>query len=56
MALFAVSINLITNILRGDYTPLDIQRCGLYDWSIFAAFILTMLLMSFMGLQINKRE
>lgn len=56
MAFFAVSMNLITNVLRGDYTPLDIKRCGLYDWLIFAAFVVTMLLMSFIGLQINKRE
>jgi len=42
--------------MRGDYSPLDIQRCGLVDWSIFGVFIFTMLLMSYFGLQINKKE
>ena len=56
LAFIAVAINLVVNLMRGNHSPLDIERCGLVDWSIFGLFVFLMIVMSFIGLRINKNE
>jgi hypothetical protein len=46
----------MTSLLRGEDSPLSLERCGMADWGIFVAFIVMMVLMSLYGLKINKNE
>ena len=59
MALFIIFVSLVVNFLRGSRkTPsiIGISKCGALDWSIFLVFIVIALLMSYIGVRINKRE
>lgn len=56
VAFICVALNLIVNYLRGNTSPIDITRCGYTDWSIFAVFVVAMFGLSWLGLNINKRE
>lgn len=51
-----MAINLTVNLLRGNHSPLGLERCGVADWSIFGLFIFLMIVLSCVGLVINKRE
>lgn len=59
MAVFIIVVSLVVNFLRGSRkTPsiIGITKCGTLDWSIFLTFIVIALLMSYVGVRINKRE
>ena len=59
MAIFITLVSLAVNLLRGSRkTPsiIGITKCGMLDWSIFLAFIIIALTLSYIGVRINKRE
>ena len=59
LAIFVISISLTVNMVRGSKrTPsiIDIEKCGELDWTIFTSYILISILLSFVGVYINKRE
>ena len=59
MAILIILISLTVNFLRGSRrTPsiVGITKCGTLDWTIFLSFIVIALLLSYVGVRINKRE
>jgi hypothetical protein len=56
LAFLAVGLNLLMNWFRGDQSPFDILKCATLDWTIFGIFIVAELILSFIGLSINKKE
>lgn len=53
LAVLAVAANLLVNWLRGDSSPLEINKCGYQSWTIFGLFCIFMLALSFYGVRIN---
>ena len=59
LAIFIISISLLVNLIRGSKRSpsiIGIERCGELDWSIFTAYVVGSLGLSFVGVYINKQE
>ena len=59
LAIFVISVSLLVNMLRGSKrTPsiIEIEKCGQLDWTIFGIYILISIVLSFVGVLINRRE
>ena len=59
LAIFVISVSLLVNMLRGSKrTPsiIEIEKCGQLDWTIFISYILISIMLSLIGVAINKRE
>jgi uncharacterized membrane protein YfcA len=54
-----IFFSLLVNFLRGSKKSpslLGAQKCGALDWSIFVIFVIIALILSFIGVSINKKE
>ena len=59
LAILIIFVSLVVNFLRGSRkTPsiIGVTKCGAIDWSIFTAFIMIALTLTYIGVRINKRE
>ena len=59
LAIFIITVSLAVNFLRGSKKSpsiIGIQKCGFLDWSIFFSFIAVALVMTYVGVRINKHE
>ena len=56
LALLTILLSLVVNYLRGEMSPLTIKKCSSFDWTIFALFVCSMLLMSYIGVRTNQYE
>lgn len=59
LALLVMILSLLVNFLRGskkNQSLIEIKKCSNADWTIFTIFVLSMLVMSAIGIQINRSE
>ena len=60
LALLAISMSLVVNFVRGSKKApsilKDFDKCGLLDWGIFFFFVMAAILLSVIGVWINKKE
>lgn len=57
--MLTIILSLAVNFLRGSKkspSVLGVESCGAVDWTIFAAFVILALCISFTGVWVNKKE
>lgn len=59
LAIITIVLSLVVNLLRGakgEESFLEIEKCGLIDWSIFFAFVFVALCLSYVGIRTVRTE